>query len=95
MAIVSRDIITTAFYIDEKGRKHFRHTQYIGDILRENEAMRNDKGLWGKNKNSKLIGQIDEATYQDLQRKGIAEDNKELKKFLERNPEYKTTKKRI
>lgn len=95
MGIVRKDLITSELFVDEKGKARLRHTQNVGEILKQNEEMRKDRSLWGKNKNTKFVAQIPEATFQELERKGIAYDNKELNKWLERNPQHKVTRKKL
>lgn len=100
MTIISKDGIdgiTVQVLVDEKGNRKFRHTQDVGDILKHAEEMRKrSKENWNANKNTKHVAGIPEVLYQEMQRKGITEDPKEFKRYIEKYiPEYKYTRKRI
>lgn len=72
------------------------HVQQVGDILNDNERMRIDTGEnWDKSEDLKLAARIPFSVYFLWESIGITQDPKELAKALERNPEYKTTDKRL
>ena len=70
--------------------------QTVGRILNRNEAdRRNSDENWEKDEDIKLVGRIPRSIWMLWKEAGITEDEKELEKALERNPEYKTTEKRL
>lgn len=73
------------------------HGQTVGDILNFNEEQRkNSDENWQKaDADLKPVARIPRATWIKLQQLGIADDADELMKFLERNPIYKRTEKRL
>lgn len=70
--------------------------QRIGNILNRNETDRlNSDENWKRDDDIKLVGRIPRSTYMLWKDAGILDDEKELDRALERNPEYKTTEKRL
>ena len=74
------------------------HIQNEAPILQANYEER-ENGLGTFDKYDLDMGfkfaSIPAATYLELQRRGISEDPQAIMRFLEQNPEYKTTKKRL
>ena len=74
------------------------HVQNEAPILQANHEER-ENGLGAFDKYDLDLGfkfaSIPMTTYLELQRRGLHEDPKAIMRFLEQNPEYKTTKKRL
>lgn len=70
--------------------------QRVGRILNRNEQDRlNSNENWKRDEDMKHVGRIPRSVYMLWKEAGILDDEKELDKALERNPEYKTTEKRL
>lgn len=96
MPIVNNDEIRTEIWIDEKGRRRIRLHQDIGHILKVNEEMRkNSKANWNKNKDIKYGANVPALEMHILEQQGITQDKKEFRKWLNKHPEYKTTRKTL
>lgn len=73
------------------------HGQTVGHILNANEIHRkNSDEHWNNgSKTMQHVGCISEVAWVMLQAQGIANDPKEILRWLERNPEYKVTEKKL
>lgn len=70
--------------------------QTVGRILNQNEIDRKDSDdNWKQDKDIKLVGRIPRSIWMLWQEAGITDDEAALERALERNPEYKTTEKRL
>jgi len=83
--------------IDEVDEKQIvTHVQDVSAVLNHNEILRqNSDEIWNSCKGSKQVASLDMATYLELQKHGITQDPKLFMRWLERNPEYKTTTKQL
>ncbi len=87
----------TLIDIEEEGDKiKFTHGQEIREYLEDNkEARKYTDENWKACKTMKRVGSIPFAVWLLWESMGITNDPKELLKALERNPEFKTTEKRL
>jgi hypothetical protein len=74
----------------------FLHGQETEPILRSNKEDRllTDEA-WGHGQSMKHVGRIPFVVWLQLEKMGIAQDGKLLRKWLNANPEYKVTTKHL
>lgn len=81
---------------EEKDNIKIIHGQECEEILRDNyELKKYSNENWQACDNLKKVGSIPWAVWLFWESVGITEDPKELLRALERNPEFKTTEKRL
>lgn len=80
----------------EKDNVIITHGQECVDILQDNyEAKKNTDEIWNKSPEMKQVGAIPFIVAELWKSMGIMDNPKELMRALERNPEFKTTAKRL